>query len=351
MAKTLVTGGSGFIGSHLVRALARRGDELRLLARRDSKLDHLDKIEFERVTGDITDRRAVRRAVDGVDRVFHCAGTTSMRQGSADRVFEVNVIGTRYVMEEALRAEVGRVVFTSSAGSIGPAKPGGTADESQAFTVGHLGIAYINSKHEAEVEAVRVAAHGLPLVVLNPTFVLGPDDPSGTSNRLIRRVLLRQIPFYVDGGLNVVDVRDVASGHLLADKKGKPGERYILGGRNFTLTRLFADIGRISDVPPPPLKVPVGLTITASALGRRVGLGGPVSEDELLSAAQWWTFRSTKAKKELGFRPRPHEETLEDAVRWQMDLLGNRVGSVPRTDFALRSVGRLLQLGERVGLG
>ena len=350
MRKTLVTGGSGFIGTHLVRALARRGDDLRLLARRDSNLDHLDNIEFERATGDITDRRAVRRAVDGMDRVFHCAGTTSMRPGSAERVFEVNVVGTRTVMEEALRAEVERVVYTSSAGAIGPAKPGGTADESQAFTVGHLGIAYINSKHEAEVEAIRAAAHGLPVVILNPTFVLGPDDPSGTSNRLIRRVLLRQIPFYVDGGLNVVDVRDVANGHLLADKKGKPGERYILGGRNFTLARLFADIGRISGVPPPPLKVPVGLTISAATFGRRIGISGPVSEDELLSAAQWWTYRSTKAKKELGFKPRPHEETLEDAVRWQMERLGDRVGRVPRTDFALRGFGRLLQLGERVGL-
>ena len=351
MPKTLVTGGSGFIGTHLVRALARRGDDLRLIARRDSNLEHLDDVEFERATGDITDRRAVRRAVDGADRVFHCAGTTSMRPGSAERVFEVNVVGTRTVMEEALRAEVERVVYTSSAGAIGPAKPGGTADESQAFTAGPLGIAYINSKHEAEVEAVRAAAHGLPVVILNPTFVLGPDDPSGTSNRLIRRVLLRQIPFYVDGGLNVVDVRDIANGHLLADKKGEPGERYILGGRNFTLARLFADIGRISGVPPPPLKVPVGLTISAAAFGRRIGITAPVSEDELLSAAQWWTYRSTKAKKELGFKPRPHEETLEDAVRWQMERLGDRVGRAPRTDFALRGFGRLLQLGERVGLG
>jgi dihydroflavonol-4-reductase len=351
MAKTLVTGGSGFIGVHLVRSLAARGDELRLLARRESNLDHLDGVEFERVTGDITDRRAVRRAMKGAGRVFHCAGTTSMRPGSADRVFEVNVIGTRTVMEEALRAEVERVVYTSSAGAVGPAKPGGTADENQTFTAGHLGISYINSKHEAEGEAFRVAAHGLPLVVVNPTFVLGPDDPSGTSNRLISRVLLRQIPFYVEGGLNVVDVRDVASAHLLADRKGAVGERYLLGGRNFTLGRLFSDIGRISGVPPPPVRVPVGVTRAATGLGRRAGFPIPVSEDELTSAAQWWTYRSTKAKKELGFKPRPHEETLEDAVRWQMERLGDRVGRAPRTDIVLRAVGRVLQLGERVGFG
>jgi dihydroflavonol-4-reductase len=350
---TLLTGGSGFIGTHLVRALARRGDPLKLLARRDSSLDHLldEGIEFERATGDVTDRRAVRRAMKGVGRVFHCAGTTSMRRGSAERVFEVNVVGTRVVAEEALRAGVERVVYTSSAGAIGPARPGGTADETQTFTAGHLGIAYINSKHEAEVEALRIAARGLPLVVLNPTFVVGPDDPSGTSNRLIRRVLLRQIPFYVEGGLNVVDVRDVADGHLLADKKGELGERYILGGRNFTLGRLFADIGRISGVPPPPIKVPLGPTRVAAAAGRRAGFPVAITDDELLAAAQWWTFRSTKAKKELGWKPRPHEETLEDAVRWQMDQLGERVGEVPRTDLALRVLGRALRAGERVGLG
>jgi len=351
MAKTLVTGASGFLGSHLTRALAKRGDALRLLARRSSQLDHLEGLEFERVTGDITDRRAVKRAMADVDRVFHCAGTTSMQPQSVARVFEVNVGGTRTVMEEALAAGVERVVYTSSAGAVGPAKPGGTADENQTFTAGHLGIAYINSKHEAEVEAFRVAARGLPLVVLNPTFVLGPDDPSGTSNRLIRRVLLRQIPFYVDGGLNVVDVRDVANGHLLADKKARLGERYLLGGRNFTLARLFADIGRISQVPPPPVKVPLRATMVAAEMGRRVGFPVPITQDELVSAAQWWTYRSTKAKKELGFKPRPHEETLEDAVRWQVELLGERVGRAPRTDIALRGFGRLLQLGERVGLG
>ena len=351
MGKTLVTGGSGFIGSHLVRALAARGDELRLLARRGSSLDHLEDLEFERVTGDITDRRAVRRAMKDAERVFHVAGSTSMRSGDREQVFEVNVTGTRNVVEEARQAGVEQVVHTSSAGAIGPARPGGTADENQAFAAGHLGIAYVNSKHEAEVEAIRAAAHGLALVIVNPTFVLGPDDPSGTSNSLVKRVMLRQIPFYVDGGLNIVDVRDVAKGHLQAAAKGKPGERYILGGRNFTLGRLFADVGRISGVPPPPVKVSPRLTNTAVGAARRLGFPVPVSEDELRSAEQWWTYRSTKAKKELGFKPRPHEETLEDTVHWQAERLGDRVGRAPRSDIVLRGFGRVLQLGERVGLG
>jgi dihydroflavonol-4-reductase len=353
MAKTLVTGATGFIGSHLARALAGRGDELRLMARRGSSLDHLDDLEFERVTGDITDRRAVRRAIDGADRIFHVAGSTSMRASQRERVFEVNVIGTRNVVEEALRAEVEQVVHTSSAGAIGPARPGGAADEGQAYSAGHLGIAYVNSKHEAEVEAMRAAARGLPLIVVNPTFVLGPDDPSAgarTSNALVKRVMLRQIPFYVDGGLNIVDVRDVAAGHLLAARKGKVGERYILGGRNFTLGRLFADIARIAAVPAPPIKVSPRLTQLSVAAARRARMPIPVAEDELRSAEHWWTYRSTKARKELGFKPRSHEETLEDTVHWLAEHLGDRVGRAPRSDVVLRAFGRALALGERVGL-
>lgn len=348
MAMTLLTGGSGFLGSHLARALARRGDDLRLLARRTSDLGHLSDIEFDRATGDVTDRRAVRRAMEGVTRVFHVAGTTSMRDGAGQRVFDVNVGGTRIVAEEALHADVERLVHTSSAGAIGVAKPNGWVDETHTYNAGHLGLDYVNSKHESEVEVLRAAAQGLDAVIVNPTFVLGPDDPTGTSNGLVRRVMLRQIPFYVTGGLNVVDVRDVAKGHLQADAKGKAGERYLLGGRNFSLTRLFTDIGRIAGVPPPPVQVPLGPTRAAAGSAKRLGLPVPVSEQELVSAAQWWTYRSTKAKRELGFKPRPHEETLEAAVEWWRERLGDRVGRAPRSDIALRTFGRVLALGNRV---
>src|SRR5262245_31847792 len=162
MPKTLVTGGSGFIGSHLTRALAERGDELVLLSRRTADLSHIDDIEFDRVTGDVTDRRAVRRAMKDVDRVFHAAGRTSLRAADRDAVFETNVKGTRMVFSEALEAGVKRAVLTSSVAAIGPAKPNATNDEDVPFTAGRLGIAYVNSKHESEVEAMRLAVHGLP---------------------------------------------------------------------------------------------------------------------------------------------------------------------------------------------
>ena len=348
MTKSLITGGSGFIGSHVVRALAKRGDELRLLARKNSDLDHLAHLEFERRTGDVTDRAALRRSMKGVDRVFHCAGVTSMKPGARARVFEVNVGGTRNVCEEALRAGVERVVVTSSVGAIGPAKPGTTADEDQPFLVGGLGVTYINSKHEAEAEAWRIAAHGLDVVAVNPSFVLGPDDPKGTSNRLISRFLLRRLPAYVEGGLNIVDVRDVAAGHVLADEKGTAGERYILGGRNFTMTRLFADLSRLSGVEPPAVRVPGPLAVLWVEGATRAGLPLPVTADELRAVQQWWVYKTKKAQRELGFKARPHEETLEDAVNWQLERLGPRFDEASRLDPALAILGRTARLADRV---
>ncbi len=349
MSRTLVTGGTGFIGSHVARALAARGDELRLLIRRRARTEHLADLDYQRVPGDVTDRRAVRRAMNGVDRVFHIAGSTSLRVQDHDRVFEINLGGTRNVLEAAYDAGVERVVHTSSVAAIGPAPPGRTVDETQPFTAGGLGIAYVNSKHEAEVEALRFAAKGLDVVCVNPTFVLGPDAPTRSSMGLVRRFLMRRIPVYVDGGLNIVDVRDVAAGELLADEKGKPGERYILGGRNFTLQRLFADLARISGAAPPALRLPAPLAIRGVELMRRVGIPLPVSREEVRSGTLWWTYRSTKAKRELGFRARPHEETLEDAVRWQLSALGDDVslGTAP-IDVPLRFAGRALRVGERI---
>ena len=350
MGITLVTGASGFIGSHLSRALAKRGDELRLLARRTSKLDHLGDLDFERATGDVTDRRAVRRAMDGVERVFHVAGRTSLRSEDRTVVWDANVRGARIVFEEARAAGVERLVHTSSVGAIGVAKPKGTIDETATFDIGHLGITYVNSKHEAELEALRAAARGLPVVIVNPSFVLGPEDPTGTSMSLVKRFLLRRIPAYVDGGLNVVDVRDVAKGQLAADRKGTVGERYILSGRNFTFDRLFADLGRISGVEPPSLRLPGPMLLGVLEAGSRARLPLPTSPDEVRSAMLWWTYRNTRAKQELGFKPRPHEETLEEAVSWQREQLGARVeaaGGGPE-QLAMAALGRALRLGERV---
>jgi dihydroflavonol-4-reductase len=349
--KTLLTGATGFVGSHLARALHERGDELRLLIRRSAHVDALEGVEYERATGDVTDRRAVNRAMKGVDRVFHVAGRTSMRSEDRDDVFETNLTGARIVFESALDHGVERLVHTSTGAAIGAAADSKhPIDESAAFEIGHLGIAYVNSKHEAEFEALRLAARGLPVVIVNPSFVLGPDDPTNTSMGLVKRFLLRRIPAYVDGGLNIVDVRDVAAGHLLADEKGAIGERYILGGRNFTLDRLFADLARISGVPAPRLKVPTAVALGALEAGAKAGVPLPGSADEVRSASMWWTYSNAKAKRELGFEARPHEETLEAAVAWQRSILGDRIdlASPGRQEAVFGAIDRTIRIGGKV---
>lgn len=349
MPTTLVTGGTGFIGSHLVRGLAARGDSLRLLIRSANPASHLEDVDFERVNGEITDRRAVRRAVEGADRVFHVAGLATLRRRDAHRLLAVNVGGTRVLCEEALAAGVGRVVHTSSASALGPAEPRGRADENQSFPARARGIPYVHSKREAETEALRVAAHGLDVVIVNPTFVLGPDDPSGTSMGLVKRFLLRRIPVYVDGGINISDVRDVAAGHILADEKGVSGERYILGARNFTLQRLFADFSRLSGVPAPALRLPPGVAFSAADAVERFGMPFPISAEEARSASMWWTYSAAKAKRELGWGSRPHEETLQDAVAWQAAQLGPAVGGDPGLwDRGFDVTGRVARLAGRL---
>jgi dihydroflavonol-4-reductase len=331
MGKTLVTGGNGFVGSAVVRLLAERGDDLRLTLRRRSRLELLDGIDYHAVDCDVLDRGAVRRAMRGVDRVFHIAGLVSMRPADADRLFEVNVGGTRIVLEEALRAGVERVVYTSSVAAVGPAEPGQAADERQLFTAGHLGIPYVNSKHEAEVEALRLAAQGLPVVVVNPCYVFGAGDVYARATSIVRRFLLGRISVYVAGALNVVDVQDVARGHVLADESGGLGERYILGNRNYTLDRLFADLARMSGVEAPPLRLSPTVALRLAQAVEAAPGRTPITVQDVRLASQWWTYRSTKARRELGWTTGPHEDTIEATVEWYLDREGDRLARSRRS--------------------
>jgi dihydroflavonol-4-reductase len=255
---------------------------------------------------------------------------TSVRPADADLLFDVNVGGTKLVMEECLRAGVERVVYTSSAAVVGPAAEGATADETQLFTAGRLGIPYVNSVHEAEVEAMRMAAHGLPLVCVNPAICFGAGDHLLSSTRLVRSFLLGRVPVYTAGAVSIVDVRDVARAHLQADALGQVGERYILGGRNFTFDRLFADLGRLSGIDP-PVKLPVGVARAAAGVLGASGRSWPLTPAEVRAAGQWWTYRSTKARRELGFKARPHEETLEETVVWHLEREHDRITRTRRS--------------------
>jgi dihydroflavonol-4-reductase len=335
MSVSLVTGATGFLGSHVTRALVERGDEVRVTVRPTSMLDTLRGLDVEPVVvSDLTDRRGLRRALKGVERVFHVGGTTNLR-APADELFRINVDGTRTVLEECLRADVERVVHTSSVAAIGPAPAGGAADERHVWRAGSLGIPYVEAKHEAEVEALRLGARGLPVVVVNPSYVLGSGDTHRSSTEIVRRFLLRRIPAYVDGAINVVDVQDVAAGHLLADERGVPGDRYILGNRNYTWERLFADLGRFSGIEPPAVRLPVAAALALAEAAARLPGPVPLTPVEVRSAAHWWTYRSTKARRELGWTTRPHEETVEATVAW----------------WAEREEARLLRSGTRQPVG
>jgi len=313
-----------------------------VLARATSGLERLEELPIEVVRGDIGARRSVRRAMRGMERVFHVAGTTNLRL-PRERAFEANVEGTRVVLEEALRAGVERAVYTSSVAAVGPAPAGAVADETNVWDAGRYAIPYVDSKHEAEVEALRLAGRGLPLVIVNPAHVLGAGDPGRSSTTLVRSFLRREIPAYVDGTLNVVGVRDVAVGHLLADERGQVGDRYILGNRNFTLDRLFADLGRLSGVEPPAVKLPLPVALAlATAAARVPGVAAPTPVEVRASSLNW-AFSSAKAKRELGWQPGPHEDCLEETIAWYRGLRGESLaphGS--RQPLALRLTARVL---------
>ncbi|HEU4978775.1 MAG TPA: NAD-dependent epimerase/dehydratase family protein [Solirubrobacteraceae bacterium] len=337
MGTTLVTGATGLVGSHVTRLLVERGDDVRVTMRARSRPENLAGLDVEVVQADILDRAAMRRALRGVDRLFHVAGRTSLRD-SADVMFRINVEGTRVVLEEALRAGVERVVHTSSIAAIGPAPRHTTADETQVFRAGRFGLPYVNSKHEGEGVAMRMAARGLPVVVVNPAHMLGRGDIYHSSTEMVRRFLRREIPAYVDGALNIVDVEDVARGHLLAEERGEVGERYVLGNRNFTLDRLFADLGRLSGVEPPALKLPLQAAVALAASIEAVSSTPAITVGEVKAASLWWAFRSNKAKRDLGWKPSHHEDSLVSTIEWYRE----------REPARLRAPGTRQPLGLRV---
>jgi dihydroflavonol-4-reductase len=244
------------------------------------------------------------------------------------------------VLEASLVAGVERVAHTSSVAAIGPARRGGALDERH-VRPGPLGIPYADSKHAAEVEALRVAARGLDVVLACPAHVFGAGDDRRTSTEVVRRFLLRRIPAYVDGAICIVDVEDVAAGLLLCDERGVAGERYIFGTRNYTWQRLFGELQQLSGVEGPPLRLPVSVALALAEAAVRAPGPTPVTPAEIRAAAHWWTYRSAKARRELGWETRPHEDTVEATVRYHEERLGVRPGR--RQPLPLRVVGRVVR--------
>ena len=299
-----VTGATGYIGAHVAREASERLGPLRVTYRDEGRLERLAGVDAEPVRADVLDRAALRRAFRGCTTVIHCAGFVASRP--VELVWKLNALAPRLVVEAAAAEKVRRVVVTSSVSGIGPAPPGRAGTEDGLYRGGGLGLTYPDAKHEGEAEAFAAGArHGIEVVVVNPAYVFGAaldrDMPGETSTRMIGNYLRGRLPAMVDGETNVVDVRDVAKGHLLAAERGRPGERYVLGGHDLRWVELFERVAELSGVRHPLVVLPPeagGVARAAEALG----LPALVRAEGVVLMGTNWRYSSAKARRELGYR-------------------------------------------------
>ena len=350
--RACLTGSTGFIGGHLARLLADQGHEVRVTYRDGRRLERLGDVDVEAVKADVLDRGAMRRAVKGADVLFHCAGIVGARP--VERIWEVNAVAPRIAVEAAAASGVGRVVVTSSVAGIGPAAPGEVGDERDVYRTADLGLTYVDAKHEGETEALAAGARlGIEVVVVNPSYVLGPpldrSQPGETSTRTVGNYLRGRLPAVVDGHTNIVDVRDVAKGHLLAAERGRPGERYVLGGHNRSWVEVIDRVAELSGVRHPLFVIPPEVA-AAARTAESLGLRSPLmSAEGLMLMAQNWRYSSAKARRELGYRARALDPTLKATIDWYLELMDNgafrRSGASP---MSLASAG--VRAAARLGL-
>ena len=358
--RVCVTGATGFVGAHVARALAERGDEVRVAYRNPDKLDALKGVDFKRTKTDVLDFKGLRRAVRGSEILFHTAGYVG--SSPAERVWRLNAHAPVVAVEAAAAEGLKRVVVTSTISAIGPAN-GRPADERTEYPEDWLGLAYPDSKHEGELAALEAGErHGIDVVVVNPAYVLGVPvnrDQSGeTSTRTVGNYLRGRLPAVLNAPMNFVDVEDVAIGHVLAADHGKPGERYILGGQNMTWAELVDRIATISDVHVPVVVLPREVAYVVR-VREAMGIPGIMSIEGYELMGQDWAFSTKKAERELGYRPRSVDETLYASIEWYRELIAagafdeaassglSRLANVTRSAASL-GLFRPVKIGERV---
>jgi dihydroflavonol-4-reductase len=320
--KTLVTGASGFIGSAVLRKLIERGHEARALVRPTSDPRNLDGLDVEVVEGDLLQPATLERAVDGCSALFHVAADYRLWVPRPEEIYATNVGGTRDLLRAAARAGVKRIVYTSSVATLGLHQGGAPADETTPVQLEHMIGHYKRSKFLAEEEVRRLsAAEGIPVVIVNPAAPMGPRDVKPTpTGRMVLDAARGRMPAYVDTGLNVVHVDDVAAGHVLAFERGAVGERYILGAANMTLKEILTEVSAIAGRRPPRLCLPHNLVLpvawAAEGWARLRGREPLIAADGVRLARKRMFFSSEKARRELGYEARPAVEALRDAVAW-----------------------------------
>lgn len=319
---TLVTGASGFIGSAVVRALLQAGHEVRVLLRAQSDRRNIEGLPVSVATGDLTDRASLERAVEGCAALFHVAADYRIWVPNPDDIYRINVTGTHDLMLAAGAAGVKRVVYTSSVATLGLNGDHSPSNEDTPVTLAEMVGHYKRSKFLAEQEVHKLVREaGLPAVIVNPSAPVGPRDIKPTpTGQLVLDAAKGRMPAYVDTGLNVVHVDDVGAGHVLAFERGRIGQRYILGARNMTLIEILQAVAQISGRRPPRLRLPPNVILPFAYLSEiwaRLTGGEPrISVDGVRLARKYMFFSIDKARRELGFDPRPVEEALRDAIGW-----------------------------------
>ena len=317
MKPALVTGASGFLGWHVARGLLNRGYPVRALVRPGSRVTDLDA---EPVTGDLRDPASLERAVAGCGLVFHVAADYRLWAKDPNDLYRSNVDGTRHLLRAAQQAGVERVVYTSTVGCIG-IPPEGLGNEDSPVSLQDMAGAYKRSKFLAEQVALEFARAGFPVVIVNPTAPVGDHDVKPTpTGQTIVDFLNGKMPAFIDTGLNIVDARDTAEGHLLACERGRPGERYILGSENLTLAQILQLLAKITGRKAPTLRLPYAVAycagVCSTAWAGVTGVPPRVPIDAVRMARKKMWVSHEKAGRDLGFRPRPAEEALRHAVEW-----------------------------------
>ncbi|MGE5725840.1 MAG: hopanoid-associated sugar epimerase [Acidobacteriota bacterium] len=320
--KVLVTGATGFVGSHVARFLAGQGAELRLLVRPTSLTANLEGIAAERVTGDLREAESLRKAMAGCEAVFHVAADYRLWTREPHEMHRSNVEGTRNIIQLAQQSGVRRVIYTSSVATMGFTSNGHLADENSPVGLGDMIGHYKRSKFQAEQIALEAGRSGADVVVVNPTTPVGERDIKPTpTGRIIVDFLKRKFPAYVDTGLNLVDVAEVARGHVAALEKGQRGERYILGGENLTLKQILDKLAAITGLASPRVKLPYAVALATGVLDTAVtGLllrrEPRVTVDAVRMGRKKMFVSSAKAERELGWKIVPVEDALRRAVEW-----------------------------------
>ena len=319
--RSLVTGATGFIGSAVARALITAGHQVRVLVRPSSDLRNLKNIDVEIIEGDLVDPDSLLHTVVGMDFVFHVAADYRLWVPDPDVLYRINVTGTRSLLEAARLADVQRVVYTSSVATLGLNPDGTPADEATPVSLADMIGHYKRSKFLAEQVATEAAATGQEVVIVNPAAPVGPRDIKPTpTGQMIVDAASGKMPAYVDSGLNIVHVDDVAHGHLLAASEGKSGRRYILGCENMSLAEIFSAVAAMTGARAPKLRLPVApllpVAYAAEVVARVTGKPPMLTVDGLKLARKHMYFSNQRAIDELGFCPRPANDALRDAVEW-----------------------------------